>query len=266
MLTVEALSHLFHRGTANEVYALRNLNLSLPAGQFVVVIGSNGAGKTTLFNVISGVFPPTQGRIHIDGVDVTAWPEHRRAGLVGRVFQDPLMGTAASMTIAENLTLALLRIQPARLRTGVTSVRRQLFTQVLKPLALGLEERLDTRVELLSGGQRQAMTLLMATLAQPKILLLDEHTAALDPATAIKILEMTRQIVADSRLTTLMITHNMQQALDCGDRTLMMDEGQVILDLSAAEKASLSVSDLVEKFGQVKNKPLTEDELLLSAD
>ena len=264
MLRIQTLSQVFNQGTINEINALRDIDLVLHPGQFVVVIGSNGAGKTTLFNVIAGVFPPTRGRIFIDDTDVTTWPEYRRASLVGRVFQNPLMGTAASMTIAENLTMAYLRNRRLGLRTGVTLERKKQLAEILETLDLGLEKRLDTGVSLLSGGQRQAMTLLMASLAQPKILLLDEHTAALDPATAIKILDMTRIIVADQKLTTLMITHNMQQALDFGDRTLMMDSGQIILDLSAEEKQTMEVQGLVDKFSEVKHKPLMDDELLLS--
>jgi putative ABC transport system ATP-binding protein len=264
MLRIASLSQVFNPGSANEVHALRDINLSLPVEQFTTVIGSNGAGKTTLFNVIAGVFPPSQGVIEIDGIDVSGWPEHRRATMVGRVFQDPLMGTAASMTIAQNLTLALLRDRRLRLRSGVTRERRDLFREFLAPLGLGLENRLDVRVSMLSGGQRQAMTLLMASLSQPKILLLDEHTAALDPGTAIKILDLTKTIVEDQKITTLMITHNMQQALDHGHRTLMMDRGRIVLDLSSEEKRGLVVQDLVEKFMEVKHEGLFDDELLLS--
>ncbi|MBX3001898.1 MAG: ATP-binding cassette domain-containing protein [Caldilineaceae bacterium] len=266
MLTITDLHQTFHAGEVNEIHALRGIDLTLPARQFVTVIGSNGAGKSTLFNTIAGVFPPTRGRILIDGQDVTDWPEHRRAYLVGRVFQNPLLGTAASMSIAQNLTLALLRSQRLRLRTGVTPDRLRQFGEWLEPLGLGLETRLESKVALLSGGQRQALTLLMAVLAQPKLLLLDEHTAALDPATAVKILELTGQIIEQQEVTTLMITHNMQQALTFGDRTLMMDAGQIVLDLSAAEKANLSVQDLIDKFTVVRRAQLVDDELLLMAD
>lgn len=265
MLTITDLHQTFHAGEVNEIHALRGIDLTLPARQFVTVIGSNGAGKSTLFNTIAGVFPPSRGRILIDGQDVTDWPEHRRAYLVGRVFQNPLLGTAASMSIAQNLTLALLRSQRLRLRTGVTADRLRQFREWLAPLGLGLEDRLEGKVALLSGGQRQALTLLMAVLAQPKLLLLDEHTAALDPATAAKILELTGQIVEQQEVTTLMITHNMQQALTFGDRTLMMDGGQIVLDLSAAEKANLSVQDLIDKFTVVRRTQLVDDELLLAS-
>ncbi len=264
MLRINALHQVFHPGEVNEVHALRGIDLHLPPGQFVTVIGSNGAGKSTLFNVVAGVYGPTAGRIEIDGADVSAWTEPKRAALIGRVFQDPLSGTAASMTIAQNLALALLRGKRRRLRTGVDNTRRQLFRDLLAPLGLGLENRLDARVSLLSGGQRQALTLLMATLARPKILLLDEHTAALDPATAATILELTKEIIEHQALTTLMITHNMQQALTTGDRTLMMDRGQFVLDLTAGEQADMTVQDLVDKFKEVRQVQLVDDELLLA--
>ncbi len=263
-LEITALHHTFNPGDVNEIRALQNIDLHVLPDQFVTVIGSNGAGKSTLFNVIAGVFPPTRGKIRIAGTDITSWPEHRRAGLIGRVFQNPLMGTAASMTIAENLTLALLRATPPTLRLGVTHNRKKVFFDLLAPLDLGLENRLDTQVALLSGGQRQALTLIMASLAQPKILLLDEHTAALDPATAKKILKLTQEIIRSQNLTTLMITHNMQQALDFGDRTLMMDQGQIILDLSSDRKAGISVQDLIDQFSKVKQAQILDDKLLLS--
>jgi putative ABC transport system ATP-binding protein len=264
MLELTALHQTFHPGEVNEVRALRGIDLIVPHGQFVTVIGSNGAGKSTIFNVVAGVYPPTQGTIMIDGEEVSAWPEHRRAQHVGRVFQDPLMGTAASMSIVQNLTLALLRGQRRRLRVGVTGERMAFFRSLLAPLGLGLENRLDTRVAMLSGGQRQALTLLMATLTHPKVLLLDEHTAALDPATAVKILDLTRQIVAEQHLTTLMITHNMHQALTIGDRTLMMDAGQIVLDLSGDERTAMTVQDLIEQFSQIRQSQLADDELLLA--
>lgn len=264
MLQIEALNQVFHPGEINEVVALRGIELDVPAGQFVTVIGSNGAGKSSLFNVVAGVYPPTSGAIRIDGADVTHWPEHKRASRIGRVFQDPLRGTAASMTIAQNLTLAYLRGRRHRLLTGVTRERERQFIDLLAPLGLGLEKRLDARVALLSGGQRQALTLLMATMTRPQVLLLDEHTAALDPATATKILDLTRQIVREQKLTTLMITHNMHQALSIGDRTLMMDAGEVILDINSDERQAMTVQDLVDKFSQVRQKALADDELLLA--
>lgn len=264
MLHIEKLHQVFNPGHVNEVHALRGISLQLPQEQFVTVIGSNGAGKSTIFNAIAGVFQPTQGSIKIDGTDVTAWPEYRRAALVGRVFQDPMLGTAASMSIAQNLSMALLRGQPLRLRTSVTAERKEMFRELLAPLELGLEKRLNTRVSLLSGGQRQALTLLMAVVAHPKILLLDEHTAALDPSTARKIVDLTQKFVLEQKLTTLMITHNMQQALSFGDRTLMLDSGKIILDIDAKEKATMSVQDLVDKFSEIKHEQLLDDELLLS--
>ncbi len=264
MLRIESLYQIFNPGDVNEVHPLRDIKLSVPARQFVTIIGSNGAGKSTLFNAIAGVFIPTNGKIVIEDTDVTNWTEHRRASLVGRVFQNPLLGTAASMTIAQNLTLALSRKQPLRLRTGVTKERKDYFCEVLEPLGLGLENRLETRVALLSGGQRQALTLLMASLTNPRILLLDEHAAALDPATAEKILALTSKIVAEHHLTTLMITHNMHHALTFGNRTLMMDDGQIILDLNEEEKVGLTVQDLIDKFSEVRHKELLDDNVLLS--
>lgn len=263
MLELQGVHQTFHAGEVNEVRALRGVDLHLTPGQFVTVIGSNGAGKSTLFNVIAGAFPPTVGRILIDGDDVTRWPEHRRAALIGRVFQDPLLGTAASMTIAQNLTLAMLRSRRLGWRTGVTEARRKSFQQLLEPLGLGLEKRLDNRVSLLSGGQRQALTLIMATLARPKIVLLDEHVAALDPATAATILALTNEFVENQGLTALMITHNMQQALAGGDRTLMMDQGQIVLDLVGQERAEMTVQGLIDRFSQVRHRALMDDELLL---
>jgi putative tryptophan/tyrosine transport system ATP-binding protein len=264
MIKLAALHQTFHAGEVNEVRALRAIDLTITKGEFVTVIGSNGAGKSTLFNVIAGVFAPTAGTITVDGTDVTRWPEHRRASLMGRVFQDPLMGTAATMSIAQNLTLALLRGKRHRLVTGVNRSRERYFHEWLEPLGLGLEQRLDAKVSLLSGGQRQALTLLMATMTHPKLLLLDEHTAALDPATAEKILKLTRRIVEEQDLTTLMITHNMHQALSTGDRTLMMDGGEIVLDINADERRALTVQDLIDKFTRVRQTVLVDDKLLLS--
>lgn len=264
MLQVENLHHTFNPGDFNQVHALCGVSLKLESRQFVTLIGSNGAGKSTLFNAVAGVFRPLQGQILIDGVDVTSWSEHRRAAWIGRVFQDPRLGTAASMTIAENLALALLRGQKLGVRLGVNRERRKIFAGVLAPLGLGLENRLDSPVSTLSGGQRQAITLLMACLANPKILLLDEHTAALDPAVARKILDLTGEIIANQHLTTFMITHNMQQALDYGDRLLMMDSGQIVLDLPANQKNGLGVPDLVEMFTLVKHDRLVDDRMLLA--
>ena len=263
MLITRNLSKTFHAGDVNEVRALRQIDLHLPAGDFVSVIGSNGAGKSTLLNAIAGVYPVTTGQIIIDGQDVTNWPEHKRAAFVGRVFQDPLTGTAASMSIEQNLTLALKRGQKRTLRTGVTKERRQQFREVLSHLGLGLENRLDTRVNLLSGGQRQTLTLTMATLVRPKILLLDEHTAALDPATAHKIVELTNQIIGEDQLTTLMVTHNMHQALHMGTRTIMMHQGQILFDFSGQEREELTIPRLIDMFAEVRQQELADDRLLL---
>ena len=264
MLEIKSLHQIFNPGDVNQVHALRDIDLHVRENQFVTIIGSNGAGKSTLFNAVAGVFPITNGQIFIDGEDVTAWKEHQRGNLIGRVFQDPLLGTASQGTIAQNLTLALLRGQRHRLRTGVTPKRRELFQAALAPLGLGLGTRLDSRVALLSGGQRQALTMLIATITKPKILLLDEHTASLDPATAEKILDQTRQIVTGQNLTTLMVTHNMQHALNFGDRILMMDSGQIVLDLSAEEKNGLAVQDLIDMFREVQHKRILDDKLLLT--
>jgi len=264
MLEISSLNMIFNPGDINQVRALKNVNLSLPPGEFVTIIGSNGAGKSTLLNTVAGVFPPTGGRIVIDHQDVTRWPEHRRAALIGRVFQNPLLGTAAAMTIEQNLTLAIKRGNRRSLAIGVTRQRRSQFREALAHFGLGLENRLDVRVNLLSGGQRQALTLLMATLAQPKILLLDEHTAALDPATAHKIVQLTNQIVEETHLTTLMVTHNMRQALEMGTRTIMMHEGQILFDFSGQERRDLNVTKLLRMFAEVRQQELVDDRLLLA--
>lgn len=265
MLSIQNLSKTFHAGEVNEVRALREIDLHLSAGDFVPVIGSNGAGKSTLLNTIAGVFPVTRGQILIDGQDVTKWPEYRRAALIGRVFQNPLTGTASSMTIEQNLTLALKRGQSRTLRIGVTGTRREQFRELLSHLGLGLENRLDTRVSLLSGGQRQALTLIMATMVRPKILLLDEHIAALDPATAHKIVELTNLMVGESKLTTLMVTHNMHQALHMGTRTLMMHQGEILFDFSGQEREELTIPRLLEMFAEVREEELADDRLLLAS-
>jgi putative ABC transport system ATP-binding protein len=264
MLEITNLNMIFNPGDVNEVRALKNVNLSLPPGEFVTIIGSNGAGKSTLLNTIAGVFPPTGGRIMVAHQDVTGWPEYRRATLVGRVFQNPLMGTAASMTIEQNLTLAIKRGQNRGLAIGVTRQRQAQFREALAHFGLGLENRLNVRVNLLSGGQRQALTLLMATLARPKILLLDEHTAALDPATAHKIVLLTNQIVEETHLTTLMVTHNMRQALEMGTRTIMMHEGQILFDFLGQARHDLTVPKLLKMFAEVRHQELVDDRLLLA--
>ena len=264
MLKISHLDIIFNLGNVNEIHALKDINLHLPPGEFLAIIGSNGAGKSTLLNAVAGVFPPTNGQIVINDQDVSTWPEHRRATMVGRVFQNPLMGTAASMSIEQNLTLAIKRGQTRGLGIGVTAKRRTQFREALAHFGLGLENRLDSKVSLLSGGQRQTLTLLMATLARPKILLLDEHTAALDPATAHKIVQITNQIISETQLTTIMVTHNMRQALEMGTRTIMMHEGQILFDFSGQERADLTVPKLLQMFAEVRQQELAEDRLLLA--
>jgi putative tryptophan/tyrosine transport system ATP-binding protein len=263
MIAIEHLTKVFHVGTVNAVTALRDLSLHLADGEFVTVVGSNGAGKSSLLHSIAGVYAIEQGRIVIDGHDVTTWAEHRRARFIGRVFQNPADGTAAAMSIEQNLVLAQTRGQALRLTPGVTRGRRARFRDALATLGMGLEDRLQTPVALLSGGQRQALTLLMATLARPRILLLDEHTAALDPGAAAHIMQLTNRLVREQQLTTLMITHNMGQALAFGDRTVMLHRGQCILDLRGDARTGLTVHDLVNKFAEVRQEALTDDVLLL---
>lgn len=263
MLRIRHLSKIFFKGSVNENLALKNINLTVPHNDFVTIIGSNGAGKTTLLNLISGVFFPEKGKIKINGMDVTNLPAYKRASFIGRVFQSPLQGTASSLTLEENLAIAALRGKKKGLRLAVTRKRREEFREKLRALGLGLENRLRERVGLLSGGQRQALTIFMAVLTRPQLLLLDEHTASLDPKTAQRIISLTKRIVAESELTTLMVTHNMEQALELGNRTIMMEEGEVILDVSGEEKKRMSVKDLLEKFSQIKKRELVEDEMLL---
>ncbi|MBR5391081.1 MAG: ATP-binding cassette domain-containing protein [Clostridia bacterium] len=263
MLELREISKTFHPGTVNARRALDRLSLTLADGDFVTVIGGNGAGKSTLLNAVAGTFPIDGGQILLGGQDVTRLPEHRRAAFLGRVFQDPMMGTAPTMQIDENLALAARRGQRRGLKWGVTRVERERYRVLLAELGLGLEARMRAKTGLLSGGQRQALTLLMATLRQPKLLLLDEHTAALDPKTAEKVLEITRELVEKHRLTTLMITHNMKDAIACGNRLVMMDGGRIVLDLSGEEKRRLTVSDLLERFSAAGGKEVG-DKLLLS--
>lgn len=258
MLEIQNVSKTFNAGTVNQKTALNGLNLKLNEGDFVTVIGGNGAGKSTMLNAVAGVWPVDEGKIIIDGVDVTRLSEHQRAAYIGRVFQDPMTGTAATMQIEENLALAARRGKPRTLRIGITKAEREQYRELLKTLDLGLEDRLTARVGLLSGGQRQALTLLMATMNKPKLLLLDEHTAALDPKTADKVLHLTEEIVARDHLTTLMVTHNMRNAIQYGNRLIMMDAGRIVVDVRGEEKKNLSVRDLLEKFN-VEN-----DRMLLS--
>ncbi|MCC8080195.1 MAG: ABC transporter ATP-binding protein [Oscillospiraceae bacterium] len=248
MLDVNGIWKTFNPGTPNQKTALRGLSLHLNEGDFVTVIGGNGAGKSTMLNAVAGVFPVDAGTITIDGVDVTSLAEHKRAKYIGRVFQDPMTGTAATMQIDENLALAKRRGESRTLRRGITRAERDEYHELLKILDLGLEDRLTAKVGLLSGGQRQALTLLMATLVRPKLLLLDEHTAALDPKTAAKVLDATEKIVNRDGLTTLMITHNMRDALAHGNRLVMMNDGNVIFDASGEEKKKLTIQDLIDKF------------------
>ena len=264
MLEIQHVYKTFNPGTVNEKRALNNLCFTLEEGQFVTVIGGNGAGKSTMLNAVAGVFPVDEGRIVIDGVDVTRLPEHRRARYIGRVFQDPMMGTAATMQIEENLALALRRGQRRTLRAGITRAERDEYRRLLAQLDLGLEDRLTSKVGLLSGGQRQALTLLMATLKKPRLLLLDEHTAALDPRTAEKVLDVTDSIVSRYRLTTLMITHNMRDAIAHGDRLIMLYNGRIVVDVSGEEKKKLTVSQLLDLFSRASGSDEADDKLLLS--
>jgi len=264
MLKITNVSKTFNAGTVNAKTALNGLNLTLAKGDFVTVIGGNGAGKSTLLNAICGVFKSDEGTIEIDGVDVTSMPEYKRAKFLGRVFQDPMMGTAADMEIAENLSIAARRGTRRRLIWGLPRAERESYKALLAELDLGLENRLSSKVGLLSGGQRQAVTLLMATLKEPKLLLLDEHTAALDPKTAAKVLDITEKIVTERNLTTLMITHNMRDAIRYGNRLIMMHEGRVIIDVSGEEKKKLTVEQLLEMFTRASGNEFSSDRAILS--
>ena len=264
MLKVTNLQKTFNPGTVNEKVALRGLDLELKDGEFVTVIGGNGAGKSTLFNAISGVWKPDYGTIEIDGVDVTNMPEHKRAQFLGRVFQDPMKGTSPDMEIAENLAIAARRGTNRKLIWGVRKAERARYKKLLADLDLGLEERLSSKVGLLSGGQRQAVTLLMATLNRPKLLLLDEHTAALDPKTASKVLSLTERIVRENNLTTLMITHNMKDAITYGNRLIMLYDGKIVVDISGEEKKSLTVKDLLGLFEKASGGEFASDRALLN--
>lgn len=264
MLEIQNVSKTFNAGTVNQKTALNGLNLKLNEGDFVTVIGGNGAGKSTMLNAVAGVWPVDEGKILIDGVDVTRLGEHQRAAYIGRVFQDPMTGTAATMQIEENLALAARRGQPRGLKWGITALERADYRELLKTLDLGLEDRLTAKVGLLSGGQRQALTLLMASLKQPKLLLLDEHTAALDPKTADKVLALSDQIVQENNLTTLMITHNMKDAIAHGNRLIMMDAGRVVVDISGEDKKKLTVPDLLALFSRASGSDEANDKMLLS--
>ncbi len=264
MLEISHVSKTFNKGTVNEKKALDDLNLKLKEEDFVTVIGGNGAGKSTMLNMVAGVYPIDAGTIRIDSTDVSLMPEYKRARLLGRVFQDPMMGTAADMEIQENLAMAYRRGKNRGLSWGITKKEKETYHEALKRLGLGLEDRMSSKVGLLSGGQRQALTLLMATLQRPKLLLLDEHTAALDPRTAKKVLELTREIVEEQKLTALMVTHNMKDAIQIGNRLIMMHEGRIIYDVSGEEKQKLQVSDLLEKFEEASGEEFSNDRMLLS--
>jgi putative ABC transport system ATP-binding protein len=263
MIRLEGYTQYFHRGGVNEVRALDQVDLYLAKGDFVTLIGSNGAGKSTLLNGVAGVHLPDAGAMFIGDRNVTQWPEHRRAAYIGRVFQDPLVGTCASLSIEQNLALALRRGRRRGLRIGVKRRERNFFKDQLQILGLGLEDRLKASVGLLSGGQRQALTMIMATLVEPEVLLLDEHTAALDPKTARQILELTGQIVDAKQLTTMMVTHNMAQALAYGNRLMMLHQGRIILDVSGEKKRNLSVEDLLSQFYRVQGEAFALDRSLL---
>ncbi|MEK4228278.1 ABC transporter ATP-binding protein [Solibacillus sp. FSL H8-0538] len=263
MLKLDGINKIFNEGTPDEKIALDNINLHLAPGDFVTIIGSNGAGKSTMMNMISGALSPDFGTVTIDGTDVTRLPEHKRSQFIGRVFQDPMAGTAPSMTIEENLAIAYSRNGKRGMRSGVDRKRREFFKESLAKLHLNLENRLSAKVGLLSGGERQALSLLMATFTKPSILLLDEHTAALDPSRAELITRLTKQLVEADQLTTLMVTHNMQQALDLGNRLIMMDKGQIILEIGAEQKPGLTIPDLMAEFERIRGEKMNSDRALL---
>ncbi len=264
MLEIKDIWKIFNAGTVNEKQALRGVSLTLNDGDFCTVIGGNGAGKSTLLNAVAGTWMVDAGTISIGGTDVTRLPDYKRAPYIGRVFQDPMLGTAPTMQILENLALAARRGQRRGLRWGVTKAEKEQYQEMLRNLDLGLEDRLTSKVGLLSGGQRQALTLLMASLKKPKLLLLDEHTAALDPKTAAKVLELSDRIVAESKLTTMMVTHNMKDAIQHGNRLIMMYDGKIVIDVSGEEKKKLTVPQLLELFNKVSGSDEADDKLLLS--
>ena len=264
MLTLKNVRKTFNKGTINEKKALNGINLHLDSGDFVTIIGGNGAGKSTTLNMIAGVYPIDSGKIEINGVNVSRQPEYARAKYIGRIFQDPMRGTAAGMEIVENMALAYRRGQKRGLSWGVTAKEREIFHDALKRLGLGLEDRMSSKVGLLSGGQRQALTLLMATLKKPELLLLDEHTAALDPKTAYKVLSLTEEIISEQNLTALMVTHNMKDAIQIGNRLIMMHEGRVIYDVKGEEKKKLQIEDLLHKFEEVSGEEFANDRMMLA--
>ncbi len=264
MLKVDRIYKVFNPGTVNQKIALRDVSINMAEGDFVTLIGGNGAGKSTLLNCVAGVYGVDKGIINIAGNDVTKLAEHRRATMLGRVFQDPMMGTASDMILEENLALALRRGQPRGFKWGITNKERETYKQILSHLNLGLEDRLHTKVGLLSGGQRQAITLIMATIKKPKLLLLDEHTAALDPKTAERVLSMTDQLINENNLTAMMVTHNMRDAIKHGNRLIMMHDGRIILDIKGEEKKKLTVENILERFGSASGEEFSYDRALLS--
>ena len=264
MLEIKNAVKVFSKGTPNEHTALNNLSLTLKDGDYVTIVGSNGAGKSTLFNAICGSFWLDSGSVILDGRDISFLPEYKRASIIGRVFQDPMKGTAPNLTIEENIALAYARARKGRLAFAVTKKDRAMFRDALAEFGMGLEDRMKTKVGLLSGGQRQVVTLLMCTLVPPKLLLLDEHTAALDPATAEKVMEITNNVVHKHKLTTLMITHNLSSALVTGNRTIMMDEGSIILDVSGSERAAMSLDDVLNMYSLKRNKVFDNERILLT--
>ncbi len=263
MLKINSVSKLFNKNTPDEHKGLDNLNLNVTDGEFVTIIGGNGAGKSTLFNVVSGSMLCDSGNIQLDGKDITYMPEHKRAAFIGRIFQDPMKGTAPNMTVGENLIIAYMRSTKKHIMKVPTKKDKSIIREKLSELGLGLEDRMNTKIGLLSGGQRQAITLIMATLVKPKLLLLDEHTAALDPVSAKSVIDLTKSIVSDNKITTLMITHNISSALALGSRTVMMDSGSIAVDITGDERNSMTVNDLVKKFNKVKNKEFDDDNVLL---
>ena len=263
MLDIKNLSKTFAPGTVNEHKALDNINLRLDDGDFVTIVGSNGAGKSTLFNMLCGTYAQDRGTILLDDLDISNMPEHKRAKYIGRVFQDPMKGTAPNMTIEENLALAYSRAGSSYLSLAVSNKKKKMFAEKLAAFDMGLEDRMKTKIGLLSGGQRQVVTLLMCTIVTPKLLLLDEHTAALDPMTANKVMEITNNIVKENNITTLMITHNITQALKTGNRTVMMDSGNIIIDLNQKEREGMTVPDLLELYKNKENKDFDNDRILL---
>ncbi|NDV19168.1 ATP-binding cassette domain-containing protein [Pseudodesulfovibrio sp. JC047] len=264
MITITEMNKAFNKGDVNEVTALKKVNLEVKDGDFITIIGSNGAGKSTFLNALAGSFPIDSGKIILGEIDITKWPEYKRASLIGRVFQDPLLGTCAHATIEQNLALAKKRGITRGLSRGVKKLDREFFKEKLSILGLGLEDRLKAQTGLLSGGQRQALTMLMATLVRPRLLLLDEHTAALDPKTGSMVLELTKEIVSSQGLTTLMVTHNMQQAISMGNRLIMFHRGEIVVDICGEEKQNLKVEDLLSRFSKLRGEDGVSDRMLLS--